>query len=357
MSSRAKLEIVAHRGANGHCPENTFISAEFAISWGMQYVEVDVSRSYDGVLYCFHGPKVNRTTNIKDENVLFDQLTATAIDALDVGSWYNPLFAAQRPPRLIAFLQFMKLHNTKVFLDVKQGTPSELLHAVYETKMQDNCFFWSHHDAWAKELRRLDRNVAIKINAKTIDDVKRAKDVFQANIIEIRAPDFSSELLQTCRELGMKCMVFEPERDVASYLRIIHSEVDMVNLNHVDVFLTVLEQSQTQMVEKPVQRCLVGTDLDGTFGKKTTPLPPQVPILCISGRTWSEYDQRAKQVAAQMPLYIRGTGDVGDPQAAAFFKATMIKQLGVTHFCEDDQTQLVILRKECPSVVFCVVTK
>lgn len=95
---------------------------------------------------------------------------------------------------------------------------------------------------------------------------------------------------------------------------------------------------------------LVATDLDGTFGRKVFPTPPGPPTLCISGRTFSEYDQEAKDIAQQMPLYIRGTGTPKDTIPSAYFKATMILQLGVTHFLENTPAQAAIIRKCCPNV-------
>ena len=98
----------------------------------------------------------------------------------------------------------------------------------------------------------------------------------------------------------------------------------------------------------------VATDLDGSFGHRTIPEAPQKPVMCISGRTYNEYDEKAKQIACQMPLYIRHIGAYGDRRAAAEFKATMIKLMKITHFIEDDLFQSQIIHKLCPGVVLCI---
>ena len=95
---------------------------------------------------------------------------------------------------------------------------------------------------------------------------------------------------------------------------------------------------------------LVATDLDGTFGRKVSPAPPSPPTICISGRTFGDYDRVAKAVAQEMPVYIRGTGRAGDAIAAGHFKADMIQLLGVTHFLEDDLVCATIIRQRCPTV-------
>ena len=57
------IEIVCHRGANAYAPANTLPAAQICVDWGMDYVEVDVNSSSDGVLYIFHGPELEFTTD------------------------------------------------------------------------------------------------------------------------------------------------------------------------------------------------------------------------------------------------------------------------------------------------------
>lgn len=54
---------IGHRGAAGHAPENTLLSIETALSFGVDVVEIDVHRSLDGHLIVMHDERVDRTTN------------------------------------------------------------------------------------------------------------------------------------------------------------------------------------------------------------------------------------------------------------------------------------------------------
>jgi glycerophosphoryl diester phosphodiesterase len=96
------VEIVCHKGANEYAPENTIASTQLCIDWGMDYVEIDVSASKDGVLYLMHDPDVDRTTN--GHGLLRDMLSED-IDCLDAGSWFDPSFTEERVPRLEPFLR------------------------------------------------------------------------------------------------------------------------------------------------------------------------------------------------------------------------------------------------------------
>jgi glycerophosphoryl diester phosphodiesterase len=59
------LEIVGHRGACGHAPENTLKSFARAIELGCQRVEMDVHVSADLIPVVIHDPTVDRTTDGK----------------------------------------------------------------------------------------------------------------------------------------------------------------------------------------------------------------------------------------------------------------------------------------------------
>jgi glycerophosphoryl diester phosphodiesterase len=50
------VAIIAHRGASADAPENTLAAFELAIVQGAEWVEFDVRRSRDGVLFIHHDP-------------------------------------------------------------------------------------------------------------------------------------------------------------------------------------------------------------------------------------------------------------------------------------------------------------
>ena len=55
--------VVAHRGASGHMPENTFGSFDLAVKMGADMIELDVHPCKDGDLMVMHDDTVDRTTN------------------------------------------------------------------------------------------------------------------------------------------------------------------------------------------------------------------------------------------------------------------------------------------------------
>lgn len=74
---------VGHRGAAGHAPENTLAAIQKGIALGVDFVELDVRRTADGVLVILHDETVNRTT---DGNGRVDRLFLRDIEKLNAGN-------------------------------------------------------------------------------------------------------------------------------------------------------------------------------------------------------------------------------------------------------------------------------
>lgn len=89
--------VVAHRGASGYAPENTFAAFDLARELGATGIETDVRATRDGALVLLHDETVDRTTG--GSGPIAD-LSWAEVAQLDAGSWYAPEFAAQRIPRL-----------------------------------------------------------------------------------------------------------------------------------------------------------------------------------------------------------------------------------------------------------------
>src|SRR5260370_33202589 len=60
---RGRVWVVGHRGAMGHCPENTLASFERGLELGADWIELDVHLSRDGAVVVIHDETLDRTTN------------------------------------------------------------------------------------------------------------------------------------------------------------------------------------------------------------------------------------------------------------------------------------------------------
>jgi glycerophosphoryl diester phosphodiesterase len=235
LPSARAVEIACHRGANEYCPENTQAAAAKCVEWGADYVEIDVRTTKDGVMIIMHDPWVNRTTNGKG---MVRQLTAEQIDGLDAGSWFDARFAGEKVPRLEPYLRWIK-GKAKVYFDVKDADLAALIKLVYDVGLENDSFFWFDNDRKALDFRKLDQKLALKMNAANPEQMKDRKERFAANIVEVGPAGLTPENIQACHELGMKLMVYEPDKNLDTFRKAIELGADLINLDNADAFQAV----------------------------------------------------------------------------------------------------------------------
>ncbi len=231
-----KVEVVCHKGANKQAPENSFAAARLCLEWGADTVEIDVHTSKDGVLVVFHGPYLEKTTN---GTGWIGSYTAAELDRLDAGSWFSPAFAGERIPRLAEFLSWLR-GKGKVYLDVKNADPRQLADLVIDHGFQEACFFWAKDREWMRRLHQMEPRLALKVNVRTVEEAERAKEEFDARLVEVGVNGLQPDLVAACQRLGMRVMVNYEEDDPAVFRRIIAGGADLVNTDYADILLGIL---------------------------------------------------------------------------------------------------------------------
>ena len=235
------IEIVVHRGANALAPENTWPSAEAALQYGAKWIEVDVRKSKDGVLFNLHDETLDRTTNGK--GLLADMLSDD-VSKLDAGSWFGPEFAGLRVPTIAEMLDSLK-GKAYVFFDVKRGTPiPTLVNLVREKGFADKSFFWFGDEAMLREFITLAPEMKIKVNAGDIDRLKYWQSVCKPSYVEIAPEKITDVFRKYCRKHGIKVMAACQEDDTSQFQLVIDKKADLVNLDRPEVFLPLLQKSK-----------------------------------------------------------------------------------------------------------------
>ena len=233
-----EIIVVAHRGANRLAPENTMSAALKCVDLGVDYVEIDVRTSQDGIFYILHDRTLDRTTN---GTGAIAERQSSYIDTLDAGSWFDESFKGEKVPRLEPFLKALK-GKIKIYFDVKGADLAKLLKLVYATGFEKDCFFWFSKDAKAQELRALDSSIPLKMNATDVAGLKRVL-AYNPQIIEYRLEHLSPEFVAFCRKSDLKLMAHALEEGAeAKYQEILDSAADMVNLDKADQMIEMAKQ-------------------------------------------------------------------------------------------------------------------
>lgn len=115
-SAAAQL-LVAHRGASASAPENTLAAFREAWNQGADAVEGDFRLTKDGRIVCLHDATTERTSNV---NLTVKDATLAELRELDVGTFFDPRFHAERIPSLDEVLKTLP-ENGRIFIEVKCG--------------------------------------------------------------------------------------------------------------------------------------------------------------------------------------------------------------------------------------------
>ena len=87
--------------------------------------------------------------------------------------------------------------------------------------------------------------LALKVNAASVDALDSLKTIYNPQIIECSVDDLTDEFMRSCRDKGMKVMPWIPGDDWEAYRIAIEKNVDMVNLDNPDVFSSMLKNNGT----------------------------------------------------------------------------------------------------------------
>lgn len=244
-SSSEDIEVVVHRGANFLAPENTLPSARAALKYGAEWIELDVRKSKDGVLYNLHDETLDRTT---DGHGPIHLVTSSEIERLDAGSWFGPAFRGLKVPRIETMLDSLK-GKANVFFDVKKGTPvADLVKLVRAKGFEKNSFFWFADAKMIPEFVKLAPEMKIKVNASDIEGIKKWQAVCRPSYVEIEPENITKELVNYCHKNGILVMAAIQNGNEEAYKKAIQAQPDLVNIDQPELWARVVAESEGEYV-------------------------------------------------------------------------------------------------------------
>ncbi|RON53044.1 glycerophosphodiester phosphodiesterase [Pseudomonas frederiksbergensis] len=127
--------VIAHRGASFDAPESTAASYKLARDLGADYLEMDLQRSKDGVLFALHDNNLQRTTDVatkfpERKDAPANQFTIGELKTLDAGSWFNAAYPDRARPSYVG----LKILTLDEIIDIAEGNPLHKPGLYIETK-------------------------------------------------------------------------------------------------------------------------------------------------------------------------------------------------------------------------------
>ncbi len=134
-------QIIGHRGCAGYAPENTLEAIHTAADMGIEWVELDVKLTKDGVPIIFHDDKLDRTTN---GTGAVAEATYAEIQELDAGSWFSESFWGVKIPTLEEAIEALMERSLGLNLEIKPCAGREIETA--EVALDMLAQYWDDHE-------------------------------------------------------------------------------------------------------------------------------------------------------------------------------------------------------------------
>ena len=198
--------VIAHRGASADAPENTLAAMELAINEGADWVEIDVQETRDGEIVVIHDKDLKKAGG---SGLRVYEASLAQLQAVDIGSWKDPSFNAQRVPTLQQLLALCK-DRVNVLIELKYYGQEEHLEEyvtdiVEATGMQDQVMVMSLNYPGIQKMKsiRPDWNIGL-LSSVAVGDITR----LQADFFAINAKFATREFIKRAHQRNRKVMVW-----------------------------------------------------------------------------------------------------------------------------------------------------
>jgi len=244
--------VIAHRGAALHAPENTMASVRRAIEDSTDYIEIDVQETADGEVVVFHDRDFMKTARTP---LRIWESRRADLDRIDIGSWFDPVYSAERVPTLEEVLLAVR-GRARVNIELKYygqdvDLERKVIDIVERTDMVDQVVVMSLKSDKVQKIRSLRPDWTYGLlTTVSLGDPRRADVEFLA----VNATTATRGFIRLAHRHGLDVYVWTVN-DPYLMSAMMSRDVDGIITDDPGLARRVLEV-RSQM--DPVQRLLVG---------------------------------------------------------------------------------------------------
>ena len=205
--------VVGHKGAADIAPENTFASLDSCIRYDVEFMELDVMTSMDGVFYVIDRDDLSLKT---DGEGLLSECLSSYVDGLDAGIKHGPQWAGQPVPRLEAMLEYVKPYKTRLLLDIDSCNVKSLVTLIKRTGSEDRILFTTKNDWMMEEFtKEWPDNRNLQAYTKKVEDIDRIISLYHPEYIAMKYKYLNQEIVNYLhsRDLKVFSIVMDPDEE------------------------------------------------------------------------------------------------------------------------------------------------
>ena len=235
--NQAPVVIIAHRGSSAVAPENTLAAFRLAAEQRTDLVELDVQESSDGQVLVAHDADLMK---VSGNPASIWETDAATLRAIDIGTYKDPRYAAERVPTLAEALAICK-GRCKVLVELKsyghnQRLEERVVQIVEAAGMVNECEFMSLDHDMVRKMKELRPSWRVGILvAKAMGDLTE----WNADFLAVEARMASRRFIRRAHRAGQDVYIWTAN-DPAWMLVGLTRGVDGLITDHPDVARRVI---------------------------------------------------------------------------------------------------------------------
>ncbi|XP_021812909.1 glycerophosphodiester phosphodiesterase GDPD4 isoform X1 [Prunus avium] len=247
--------VCAHGGDSSKAFPNTMAAYHFALHSQVDCIEIDVSRSLDGVLLALHDRDLQRLTGNNASKVGYLSMK----EIKDLGSVHQSArkFPDENVPTIEEALEVISSSVRQVILDIKVGPPSwekglasDILSVVKRMQCK-NCLVWAKSDNLARDVIKLSSDVTVGYIVM-IDPSTRARTnllrMKGAGVVGVYHPLIDETLVRILHGRKKKVYAWTVD-DMDSMQEMLYERVDAIVTSNPTMLQGLMQDIRTECLE------------------------------------------------------------------------------------------------------------
>ncbi|XP_031402995.1 glycerophosphodiester phosphodiesterase GDPD4 isoform X2 [Punica granatum] len=248
--------VCAHGGDTTEAFANTMAAFHAALHSQVDCIEIDVSRSSDGILLALHDRDLQRITGDRTSRV--GHLTSREIKELKPIHQYTEKFVDVTVTTLEQALMFISKSVHQVILDAKIGPPSfedglaeDILSVVVKTACT-NCLVWAKSDTLIRDVIKLSSNLSVGYIVMKEPSTRGRTNLLRvkgAGVAGVYHPLIDKKLMSILHGSRKKVYAWTVD-DVKSMQRVMFERVDGIVTSNPTLLQQLMQRIKSQCLEE-----------------------------------------------------------------------------------------------------------
>ncbi|MBR2822051.1 MAG: glycerophosphoryl diester phosphodiesterase membrane domain-containing protein [Clostridiales bacterium] len=234
--------VCAHRGDNINAPENTMEAFELAASESLEWIELDVHQTSDGVIVCNHDSTIQR---VSGQNLAIREHTFEELKKCEYGSWMPGNYEHVTIPTLEEVLVFAKENELNVQVELKGHSDDinfeeNVIRIINDTGMHDNVMIISQDASRMKRVMEIDPTITKGYCVFLA--LGHPEDIEYTDNISVEETNVTPELVRHLHAQGKKVFCWTVDLDdTVQYL--VSCDVDVIGTDNPMLISNAVEKA------------------------------------------------------------------------------------------------------------------